>query len=332
MVRTSTFLKTKPEFSAFAQIVALHNNMLKEGRQSSILFLHYSKTMYPVHPKIFQHFLEVAYPGRQYSILDVQQIFPQVDIIPAVASALFINNSLLISIINGAYLKKQSYFEKGTLKALEPPETGHNKIISTLELQQTNQRFPDYFYEFDKETKVWRYYDLKTTTDINSICVTNGNLIGVGLAEGDTERYELIVKYLIMHQVKAYVKYKDLCGFIKDLINNNTLSWTQRNLKLQEYYLQHLSKYPEINPSLVFQHEKFHSLQKTTVPKYLETFINSDVISSRVNTENALAQIIESAGPKAMENYIKEHSSNKNIVAILNIMLGETINNLKNIH
>lgn len=335
MVRTNTFLKHAVEFKAFANIVNNHNKLLKTDVQTPEAFFQFSVEMLALHPKYFQHFLVVTYPTRLYSLIDVKNAFPEVNIIKDIHS-LYIDNSLLVSVINASLLKKQFYFKKGTLQALEPPKTGHDKIQSLVEFQNTGQKFPDYafMYIFNEKTKLWRYYDQKTSTDIHAISVTQGHVIGVGVAEIETKKYEEIIEYLITHQYKHYQKLEiTVADFIHDLLNKTDLSWSARNLILQEFYLNNLHKYPKLNPTLVFQHEAFsNSYSSKGTLKHLETFINSDVVSSKGHTENAIARIIHQQGPKATENYLKESGHNKNIVATLKDLLNESINNLKNIH
>lgn len=271
MVRTNTFLKHAIEFKAFANIVNNHNKLLKKDVQTIEAFLHFSVEMLALHPKYFQDFLDIAYLTRVYSLIDVNNAFPEVTIIKASPSP-YINNSLLVSVINASLLKKQQYFKKGLLQALEPPEKGHAKMDNLIEFKHTGQKFPDYAftYIFNKETKLWRYYDQKTSTDIRAISVAKGHLIGIGAAE--ITKYEEIIEYLMIHQYKHYQKLEmTVADFIHDLLNKTDLSWSARNLILQEFYL---NKYPKINTTLVFQHEAFsNSYSSKDTLKHLETFI-----------------------------------------------------------
>jgi hypothetical protein len=80
-------------------------------------------------------------------------------------------------------------------------------------------------YVFNERTKLWRYYDQKTTTDVRLISVTKGHVIGVGTAEIKIKKYEEIIEYVMTHQYKHYkVCESTVADFIQKLLNNSSLS------------------------------------------------------------------------------------------------------------
>jgi hypothetical protein len=68
--------------------------------------------MLALHTKYFQHFLAVTYPTRIYSLIDVKNAFPEVNIIKDTFS-IYINNSFLVSVINASLLKNNSILKRG---------------------------------------------------------------------------------------------------------------------------------------------------------------------------------------------------------------------------
>ena len=106
-----------------------------------------------------------------------------------------------------------------------PKKTIH--YDTTDAIAQTKQQFPDYMYYFNKKTNMWRYYDLKT----GQLQINSGHVVGIA----DVEQYENVVQYLIIHPLKLYAHKPSLALFIKNLCDDSTLSWSERNQRLQQY-------------------------------------------------------------------------------------------------
>lgn len=109
MVRAGTRFERTIEKMDMIKILETLNGYLKNKQEKASLseFIDVCKKAFTINPKVFQHILEVKYPKRTYSLSDLQQMFTKLEI-SEVNHDLLVDNSLLVTIIQGWYLKKQT--------------------------------------------------------------------------------------------------------------------------------------------------------------------------------------------------------------------------------
>jgi hypothetical protein len=223
---------------------------LKNGPTNSEKLLIFTQQTSLIEPKIYQHLFSVLYPNFKIGVEQAEIIL----------KTKFISNKPLsfsdaFAGSFASHLQKQNFFSQGTLFTLSGPSyTGKNfrqttfvPNESSLQMKNTNQPFPDYLYEFQKDS--YKYFDLKT----GDISPMSGNLF----ITSDLDTYNRVSRELFSTQnglfLKAGLEYEVFSDEINRLMKNPTLSWVDRNIKLHEFYRQNITKLPaELNPSLIF--------------------------------------------------------------------------------
>lgn len=308
------------EYIDLGKILLNHNIFLRKGDISVKAFLDFTLKAAMINAKQTQVFLNVAYEKRTFFLEELRMLCPNIEINSADHTDR-VDISTFFTAVNGVLFKKQAFFSAGTLKVLTPP-TNTDKEVWPEALTQTKQPYPDYIYILDMKTSTWKYYDLKSTISF----VNRGHILGVS----NKEEYERIICRLMLDQRDLYKQYPEIQQYIIELQKDETLSWSERNTSLQQFYFENAQKYPDINPSMVFQNELLYEIQKQKVPASLQGIITQDALINKINTQKLIQKSLDVAGPEAKMTYMKTFGNNPNIMKALQQSAAEGIKFLLN--
>ena len=299
-------------------------NYAKKGDFSPESHLNFCESILNIDIRLGQHLIETIFYKQKYNITTLREILKSDITLSNQFHTNYVDNAYIISAIHGKMLRQNNFFKKGKLTVLEPPQSEKNVDLDSA-LKDTGQKFPDYVFEhlLDNDKKIIRHYDLKTTT-FDLFKHNKGHVLSVA----DTLIYEKYVEKVLKLQAQSYgSKYPEIRKFFADILNSKD-SWTVRNDKVHEFYLNILHKYPDIRPSLVFKHDLAYDSKNIAVPKYIETIMSYyNIADSRDISEKALAHALLQSGDVATNNFTKGSQHNQNIKNSLKEMLQKWIEN-----
>jgi len=317
LIAEGTSLK-KIDYPDINKTLYYHNNYLInlnfENNIDIQTFVFYSKIMF-ITPKYFQFIASIAYPRTTYFFFSLKQFFPNIGI-STEKSDLFVTEDVVVASVAAAQvIKKSPLFEKGRLTVLasEYDPTIKKEKINKLALIQTKQKHPDYVYVYnpiDKKNGIWqRYYDLKT----GSFSINTGPIFCMS----NKEEYEEKVAHHLHAQSRLYKNEDGIDKKYKQVLNDSTLSWSERNTKIQEFFRDNLHKYPEINPSFILYNPLLSEIDNLNIPKKFSGIVTQENIENVENAEKMIAHAIIKGGHKCQENYIKHPYNNPRIVELI---------------
>lgn len=266
------------------------------------------------YPKVFQHLLSAMYPKAFYSINTLRAFYPQINI-DGGNTNLFVTEDVLVAATVGGIMKTNPLFKDGvlTILACNYDELKKKKeTANIIAMTQTKQQHPDYYYIYksiDKNTGIWqRFYDLKT----GQFSINTGHLV----CFSNLQEYEKQVQHLLKAQYHFYTD-RAIKDKYKIILEDKSLNWSSRNLKIQEFFRDNLHKFPNINPSFLLYNPRLYELDKSDIPKKFTGFINSESLANMENTHIMIAKAISLGGKKCCENYQKHPDNNPFIVKLL---------------
>lgn len=324
-VAQGTLLLATTEYNDIQKFLYFHNQYLFKLKTSQDVdfqtFKLYAEIMLK-NPKIFQHILSVAYPKASYSLYELRAFFSKINIDGGQAN-LFVKEDVVVAATAANVMKENIIFKKGSLTVLacDYDETKNKKEIKNLvALAQTKQEHPDYCYVYksmdsNNNNGLWqRYYDFKT----GKFNIDTGHIYCVSNLHDYEEKvkHHLHGQYSFYREVEIQKKYKEI-------LNDTSLTWAQRNFQIQEFWRDNLHKYPHTNPSFILYHPALYEIDNATVPKSFTGFINSTSLESVENTQLMLAKAISLGGKTCQENYQKHPYNSPIIVGMIRDFVNE---------
>jgi len=275
-------------------------------------------------PKIVQHIMSVTYPRAAYSKSILSATYPNINI-DSGKNPLFVTEDVITTtVVAGGVMKRQSIFQGGQLIVLACDE--HNPLKTKKEvknkvaLAQTKQEHPDYYYAYkpsstDKNSGIWqRYYDFKA----GDFKIDTGHIV----CFSNKEEYETRVGHHLYAQHNLYKTVnRDIDDQFTKIIGNPKLTWSDRNIKIQEFFRDNLHKYPNINPSFILYNPLLYEIENQRVPKNANNFVIESSLGSVENTQELMAKSIYSGGKTCYENYLKHPYKSPIIVGFIKDMI-----------
>lgn len=242
------------------------------------------------------------------------KVFPTVKI-ASHTDTLFWND--VIAAYNASILKKHSFFNRGKLYTLVTPEYDPTKGDTGNNIQaiaNTKQKNPDYFYKYiineDGQLNFERYFDLKA----KSLKPMSGHI----LIKSNLDDAEDTINDLMYQQKEIFKhmapEFKDISDFISSLIDNQSISWIEKNTQLHNFYLSNLHRLLKgQTPSMVFHHEPIYKYVHMPSKQYDSIPTNTKSCSSLQKTQDSIFEILKNQCNITMENFKHSHGISQEI-------------------
>lgn len=301
----------------YQQMIFKFINYTKRGDFSMQSHIQFCESVLNMDFRLGQHLIETIFYKGNYEISLVRKELQKDFILSSQIETHKVDNAYIIASIHAKMLRQNTYFKKGILTVLEPPQVEKNLNLEAA-LKDTGQKFPDYVFEHVLgEIKIIRHYDLKTTKS-DTFSFDKGHVLSMS----NSVMFDCYVERLLNLQRKIYGKTYPEIGNVLDKILLSGDSWEIRNEKTHEFYLNILHKYPNIRPSLVFKHDLIYESQNIVVPKYIQTIMSYyNIADSRPISEEALAETLFKSGTSVTKNFMEGTQHNQNIKNMLKEML-----------